>query len=189
MKLLIRVLDLLVIIVASAYAGWQFAEIRLQPVISQQVELIASQNQTIIKLETDLRQKAELATLYERLFVNSRAEYWELRDNPVIIEIIKETSVEKLVYTTWKKFDSIEQFPNVSITAFQPNVCLSLAVTEVHRVLLEQGYDNSIAISFQGKYNGTYVSDIYESHAGLLVETKEGWYFIDLYPWRLTRLF
>ncbi len=90
-----------------------------------------------------------------------------------------------------KNFENIDQFLDIfvgSLTSIQSNNCLSMALM-IQQASLEQGYQINIAVSFFGQYNGTKVSNTLQSHAGLMIETHDGWYFVDPTDWKVTKLF
>ncbi len=111
----------------------------------------------------------------------------------VPVETIKEVPVyldrpvEKIVYPEWKIFDSIDDVPKVTIVNRLPNNCLPMA-QEIQIFYLKQGYITSIAVAYGHRYDSIYVTDTEEPHAGLLIETKQGWYFVDPNDWQITKL-
>ena len=131
----------------------------------------------------------------------------QVQDKPPEIRLIDRLSpypveVEKVITKTvyldrpmpvtkfpeWKIFETIDQFPRVSIAGITPNNCLPMAQA-LQEMLLKQGYITSVAVAWNGYYDNIYVTGAPGAHAGLLVETKSGWYFVDLDPWRVTKLF
>lgn len=96
-------------------------------------------------------------------------------------------------YMTVKQWESVEQFETMfkgSITPLRPNVCLDIA-REIQTSALNQGYPVSVALAWSGQYYGQQVTSAENSsrgHAGLLVEIQGIWYFVDPYPWKMTRL-
>ncbi len=117
-----------------------------------------------------------------------------LRENPVTIEIEKvvylDRPVERVViqYPVWQIFETIGDVPVASVAGLQPDICLWVAQT-LQQSSLNDGYLVSIALAYDHYYYGKYVTDASDGHAGLLVETKQGWYFIDPVNWQITKLF
>ena len=129
----------------------------------------------------------------------------QARDKPPEIQtVVVEKPIEKIVYETktvyldrpveitkypeWKTFNTIEDFPKVSIAGLSPDNCLPMAQA-LQEMLLNQGFITSVAVAWNGYYDNIYVTSAPGAHAGLLVETKKGWYFIDPTNWQTTLLF
>lgn len=94
-------------------------------------------------------------------------------------------------YAEWKTWDSPEEFVstfNGGVSVLAPDACLDVAQM-IQEANLNWGYkDVNIAWSLHGYYYGKWVSKVWEGHAGILLETKQGWYFIDPVDWRITYL-
>ncbi len=111
-------------------------------------------------------------------------------------EVIKEVTVEVVksavsvpVPIELKEWQSLDQLHDMvqNIITFQPSICLQTA-ENIQQIALEQGYPVSIALALNGNYYQQNVTNAPGGHAGLLVEVKDGWYFIDPQPWRVTKL-
>ena len=103
------------------------------------------------------------------------------------------SEARQVEYMTVKQWESVEQFETMfkgSITPLRPNVCLDIA-RGIQEAALNQGYPVSIALAWSGQYYGQQVTsaeNAVRGHAGVLVEIKGVWYFVDPYPWKMTRL-
>jgi hypothetical protein len=109
------------------------------------------------------------------------------------IEVIKEIPVIKqvLVYTQPKEWQSLEQFETMfkgATTSFAPYTCLTIA-EQIQSAALEQGYSVSIGLAYCQSYYGLAVTNSTGYHAGVVINVKGTYYFIDPIPWRVTRLF
>lgn len=155
----------------------------LNDTIFNQQEEIASQNETITKLGQDTE------------FWRNQSKEWEdAYTNLVFHPVIKEVTVEKIVYQKvpieiqeWQNLEEFLRFCPV-YTPIEPNSCL-WAVEYIQRMLMSQGYPISIAISRYGRYDGIEVNGIYDAHAGLMVGIQGVYYFYDPETKKITKLF
>ncbi len=108
-------------------------------------------------------------------------------DNEGRLVITREVSTP-IEYREWQSLDQVAEMFKGSVTTFQSGICLNTAQA-LQELALEQGYPVSIALAQYGNYYGQHVTEASGGHAGLLVEVKGSWYFIDPLPWRVTKLF
>jgi hypothetical protein len=96
-------------------------------------------------------------------------------------------------YMTVKQWESVDQFEKCykgSVTPLRSNQCIEIA-KQIQTDALNQGYPVSIALAWSGQYYGMQVTSAVNSsrgHAGLVIEIQGHWYFVDPYPWKMTRL-
>ena len=105
--------------------------------------------------------------------------------------VIQEKIVTRLVPIKPREWESLEQVETMfkgNIFALQPNACLSVAQI-IQQAALAEGYPVSIAFTLSGWYYTTWVATAPAGHAGIIVDIKGIWYFIDPIPWKVTQIY
>ncbi len=109
----------------------------------------------------------------------------------VPVYITKEIEKERLIYPQCKvSFDNMSQMEGIlksRIVAFQPNVCVDIALN-LQQVALQQGYIVNLAFAMNHIYYGKYVCREPLGHCGLVVNIAGSWYFVDPEEWMVTQL-
>lgn len=95
---------------------------------------------------------------------------------------------EPITYREWQSVEEFEDMFKGSAHPLTSTACLATA-KNIKEYALSQGYPVSIALTQHGVYYDYVVSSNVGNHAGLLVDIQGVWYFVDVYPWRMTRLF